>query len=92
MLAAGTLTFPLGRLIVAIYSADAQMTLLRLESLSNDGWEPVTTVDLTADWTPSPDKTNVFPYGIITDGVTWRLRNTSGANAISGIEYYYMPV
>lgn len=89
LLALGTLVFPTGRLLVAIYSADAQMASLNLESLSNDGWEPVT--ELAVNWAGVADKTRMFPQGIVTDGLSWRLNNTAGA-AISGVQYYYMPV
>lgn len=89
LLALGTLIFPAGRLLVAVYSNDAQMASLGIEALSNDGWEPIT--ELAVAWGGVVDMMRMFPRGIVTDGVNFRLANSAGA-AISGIQYYYMPV
>lgn len=90
MIGSAILTFPADRLLIAIYSADADFDDLQLHALSNDGTEPYTD-DLVATWVPVRDRWSRFPPGIVTDGVLWRLLN-SGANAVSGIQYFYMPV
>ena len=91
ILAGASLVFPAGRLLVAIYSASGVLGTLLLESLSNDGWEPVTSTGNITDWVAAANKTNMFPGGIVTDGVSWRIRVPGGAPC-PGIQYYYMPV
>ena len=91
ILAGARLIFPTGRLIIGIYGAPGTTGSLLLESLSADGWEPVTATGVVTDWAPTLNKTTMFPRGIVTDGLSWSLRNTAGA-AASGLQYYYMPV
>ena len=89
--AGSTLIFPEGRMPVAIYSNDGDFDDLNLEGESADGWEEFLLPDLSAVWIPNAQEWNGVPWMVISDGVSFRLRN-AGANPITGIQYYYMEI
>lgn len=90
--AGSTVLIPAGRLIVAIYSADADTDDIRLEIQSNDGWEPYRDTTKGVTWEPIASAYSDIPGQIIiSNGVDYRFRN-SGAGDIPGLQYIYMEI
>lgn len=86
------LVFPQGRLIVAIFSTDADFDDLDLETIDESAaFREWRLADLTGLWTPVASAWIPFPAFIITDGVSTRILN-DGANPITNIQYIYMEI